>query len=231
MAYATVGALRYCYTFCMAAARSIFSNEGLTSIPTYKEGYSERVTELHAPDFLGAIQVLKNYGVFEKRGIFLTDSDYTLRQSHRGGLSGHFDHFDAGVQDALTQIARLSHWKTAIITDQPDRGHQLAALAGKLFGYQPLLQFAKEHGIPVLGGYNDPFRFFLRERMQYKHHPRAIKETLELLDSFEWQGKEVIVVVGDRQADMVFGGQIAKKLQEQGYAGKFYFVKIDKKFL
>ncbi len=186
---------------------------------------------LEAKSIFDCYNKLKSQEIFNQSGVFLSDSDYTLRQSVKDFLSGYPDRLDLRVQEIVLEIHQKDNWDVAIITDQPDKGHQIARVAGKLKNYDPLLKFCMNNNIDVLGGYNDPVRFVLKEKGQYKKHQRAIDETMEMLERKNYKERENIVWVGDTMEDVDFGMRLEKKIREDGYKGHFYLVKITERSL
>lgn len=178
--------------------------------------------------FIEGTEFLESLGVFKESGIFLSDSDYTIRQSAKELLRGTPDRIDPVVHEKLLSIKNKPNWDLAIITDQPDKGHQIAALAGKVKGYTPLLKFAQQNDIEILGGHNDLVSFIIKEGGRYKKHERALEETLAMLRRKNALEQQNVVWIGDTQEDVVFGESLESRLRDLGYNGKFYLLKIEK---
>ncbi|OGC45531.1 hypothetical protein A2V49_01870 [candidate division WWE3 bacterium RBG_19FT_COMBO_34_6] len=193
-----------------------------------RKSTEEHFLSFHADDIFETVSYLESQKVFEESGIFLTDSDYTLRTSAKEFLSGYPDRISLKSQELLLKVHNHKDWDVAIITDQPDKGHQVGTVVGKIRGYTPFLEFAKQNKIEVLGGYNDPVRFVLKEKGTYKKYPRALDETMELLQRKNYKDKKNLVWVGDTKWDVEYGVRLEKKLRNDGYEGKFYLFKVDR---
>lgn len=187
-----------------------------------------RFIKIEVASIFEGAEYLTNQGVFEVSGFFLTDSDYTLRNSLREFSSGNPDRVDIKVQKLLKQIKNTAGWDVAIITDQPDKGHQISEVVGFMKGYTPLLRFAELNDIEVLGGHNNLIKFVFDEQGRYKMHERSINETFEMLQRKGFMEREAIVWAGDTEEDVNFGTRLEQRLREVGYTGQFYMLKINR---
>lgn len=163
-------------------------------------------------------------------GTILFDSDETLRPSISGKLPGNdhsfwqLDKLPSSTQSFLQEL-KTHQWQVAIVSNQPDQGHQLASLLGKIADYTPLLQFAEQNNIPFFGFSSQPislsqfptaikqsFHYYFSplKRTLYKDTPAAINEVSRWIDKVHQNGP--LIWVGNNKRDQRFAQRLHRAL-------------------
>jgi hypothetical protein len=174
-------------------------------------------------DFEEIILYLKKKELLGKGTIIVADYNHTLVPTEtdlKNALHGQIGKIPEQTIEALRQ-ALDAGCRIAVATNQPRKGHQVAAMMSRLMswlggGYTYFPKGLLELGIPVFGG---RFLFFCNK---YKKGRHGVEEITSWINSPESEGgagfdrsEGIIIFMGDRETDMDFFEAVAQELQAQ----------------
>jgi hypothetical protein len=154
-------------------------------------------------------------------GVLLFDSDNTLRP-HAIGRGMKTQRFGSIPQDIFNRIKALHNylrdsWSMAVVSNQPEQGHQVAGIVHKQTGEPVFPHSLREEGIEVFGG------DWLFPIHVYKNSDRSVIRTVEwimrerlgpLLRIKDNKAKTLqLMGVGDRPTDIEFYRKVAHHLK------------------
>lgn len=155
-------------------------------------------------------------------GIALFDSDNTMREPLKEGRVGKFGKIPSEVLNQVDDLKEKG-WEIAIVTNQPEKGHQVAKVVSKVRGdYETFPDCFKRRNIEIFGG---GWGFLIKHFKKSSEAVRKVQNWIKKKGA-GFKGKVPVVMIGDREGDIKFTDRLAEEIQEEEFVRNIKMLKL-----